>query len=155
MRMLNVPWLQAKPDMVINKEMKAAGLYKPYMHGHIPGTLPGDVYYGKGELAITGIHRSISNGIDYMCAALFHPVWDICLLYIIPQIAYQKDALLMRKVAKHGIMHLMPSMPLSMQAAICVHIHSGATSLSWFCVASANLLICRSLHQSRAHSSVC
>ncbi len=56
--------LQAKPDMVVNKQMKAAGLYKPHCHGHIPGAAPGDVFYGKGELAITGIHRNISAGID-------------------------------------------------------------------------------------------
>ena len=59
-------WMQPKPDMVINKQMKSAGLYKPRVHGHIPGTAPGDVFYGKGELAITGIHRSISFGIDSM-----------------------------------------------------------------------------------------
>ena len=65
-QMCRIVYLQAKPDMVVNKQMKVAGLYKPRSHGHIPGTAPGDVFYGKGELAITGIHRSISGGIDYM-----------------------------------------------------------------------------------------
>lgn len=54
--------MKAKPDMVVNKQMK--DLCKPRAHGHVPGTAPGDVFHGKGELAITGIHKNISGGID-------------------------------------------------------------------------------------------
>ncbi|KAK9840092.1 hypothetical protein WJX74_003182 [Apatococcus lobatus] len=53
---------KAKPDMVVNKQMKH--LLPPRSHGHVPGTAPGDVFYGKGELAITGVHSNISGGID-------------------------------------------------------------------------------------------
>lgn len=54
-----------KPDMKVNSQMREM-YYKPHMYGHIAGTAPGDVFYGKGELAIIGIHRTITKGIDFL-----------------------------------------------------------------------------------------
>jgi hypothetical protein len=37
----------------------------PPRHGHIPGAEVGEVFGGRGELAVLGLHGKMMSGIDW------------------------------------------------------------------------------------------
>ena len=55
--------MQAKPDMVAYKELSGRLTAKDVV-GHIDKVEVGQKVFGKGELAILGIHTSILSGIQ-------------------------------------------------------------------------------------------
>ena len=57
-------FLQSKPDMTANKELKLK-LRPPERHGHVPGIRIGREFANRGELAIVGIHTEILRGIRF------------------------------------------------------------------------------------------
>jgi hypothetical protein len=52
-----------KPDMIAYKELREE-LTPQLAHGHLPGIPPGFEVFGRGELAILGLHTQIVRGID-------------------------------------------------------------------------------------------
>lgn len=59
--------VQAKPDMVANKDLRAT-LTPEGVYGHIKGIPVGQTFANKGELAILGLHGNINSGIHSKCA---------------------------------------------------------------------------------------
>jgi len=54
--------MQAKPDMTATSRMKKEQLLLnacPRVIGYVPGVQPGDVFSGKGELRVLGIHSEV------------------------------------------------------------------------------------------------
>ena len=52
-----------KPDMQLCKKMKEEHTPR-HVYGHIPGVAVGDVFNGRGEVAVLGLHTQICQGID-------------------------------------------------------------------------------------------
>ncbi|KAL6763853.1 SAD/SRA domain-containing protein [Haematococcus lacustris] len=52
-----------KPDMVAFSELRKKWLPSQQTYGHIPGVAIGDVFQGRGELAIVGLHQNMMTGI--------------------------------------------------------------------------------------------
>lgn len=61
--------MQAKPDTIANAEL-GGELTPKCVYGHIPGIRTGQAFRNRGELAITGLHCLIFNGIysKYACS---------------------------------------------------------------------------------------
>ena len=54
-----------KPDMQAFKIVTARHPLPPRTHGHVPGVAVGDLFAGRCEAAVVGVHRQLICGIDY------------------------------------------------------------------------------------------
>jgi hypothetical protein len=55
--------------MIAARNVKEAEGDKSGIYGHIPGVAVSDVFEGRGELAVLGLHTQMMKGINNRCGS--------------------------------------------------------------------------------------